>query len=142
MLLPALARLWTLCRPGEAQSCLGRKGKRVVASPCAPPHHDGLGPPTAWAAEQPQACPPEAGREPRPSPSPTGRASPQREAWGLQAGDPGGPGRCTHCPPLPSPASGGAAPHPTWQQGFWEHCGAGEGVTGTLKDMEQEPPGL
>lgn len=33
MLLPALARLWTLCRPGEAQSCLGRKGKRVVASP-------------------------------------------------------------------------------------------------------------
>ena len=145
LLPPAVARLWTLCRPGEAppspgpglQGCSSvplrpraisaGRGKRTVASPCPPPHHNGPEPPTAWAAEQPQACPPEAGQELRPSRSPAGRASPQREAWGLRSGGPGGLGCCTHCPPLPSPASGGTAPPPTWQQGFWEHRGAGGG---------------
>ena len=124
-LLPsAVAWLWTLYRPDEAPPSLGPglqgcssvplrpraissgRGKRAVASACPPPHHDGPGPPTAWATEQPQACPPEAGQELHPSPSPAGRAGPQREAWGLRAGGPSGLGCCTHCPPLPSPASG------------------------------------
>lgn len=157
MLPPAVARLWTLCRPGEAppspgpglQGCSSvllrpraisaGRGKRTVASPCPPPHHNGPEPPTAWAAEQPQACPPEAGQELRPSRSPAGRASPQREAWGLRSGGPGGLGCCTHCPPLPSPASGGTAPPPTWQQGFWEHRGAGGGSQALSRTWSGSP---
>lgn len=105
------------------------KSVRAVASPCPPPRHDGPRPPTAWAAEQPQACPPEAGR-----------VGPQQEACRVRAGGSGCLGCCRHCSPCPNPASGGAAP-PNLAAGLLGAPWSG-GVTGILKDTEQEPPGL
>ena len=115
LLPPTMARLWTPCRPGEPplsgprapgpraaprpRAISAGKSVRAVASPCPPPRHDGPRPPTAWAAEQPQACPPEAGQ-----------VGPQQEACRVRAGGSGCLGCCRHCSPCRNPASGGRRP--------------------------------
>lgn len=127
LLPPTVARLWTPCRPGEPlplqapgpraaprpRAISAGRSVRAVASPCPPPCHDSPGPPTAGATEQPQACPPKAGW-----------VGPQQEACRSRLGVQAALAAADIARPAPI-LPRGAPPHPTWQQGFWEHRGAG-----------------
>ena len=99
LLPPTVARLWTPCRPGEPPSPV----------------------PGPRAAPRPRAI--SAGRSVH-AHATTVLGRPQQEACRVRAGGPGCLGYCRYCPPAPI-LPRGAPPHPTWQQGFWEHRGAG-----------------